>query len=257
MIFRGNWTMLPKRNLHSSKKLSQPPSLVRHTSILLLRECLMQPPQRQVTNQSKSWKRLPCYHKRQKPNWMSCSKVATLRKNQLSVTTHSGFMTPTAAIKTPPNDSPKSVTKQQQVMGPSELIELVKALTQRDEKDKPKIKEAELTKLNNMPAPESYRTWKKTMSGMRSRVAQIVQTKLGCGLMKCMINRALAKSLRRNFKILGSSSRWMQSYQQRSRAQPEETLQLGSWTSRSNSPEKVSRSGRGTFLLMFEVAPTE
>ena len=36
----------------------------------------------------------------------------------------------------------------------------MKALTQRDEKDKPKTKEAELIKLNNMPAPESYRTWK-------------------------------------------------------------------------------------------------
>ena len=76
--------------------------------------------------------------------------------------TQSGFVTPTEAIKTPQNDSPKSVTKQQQqqVMGPSELIELVKALTHRDEKDKPKTKEAELIKLNNMPAPESYRTWK-------------------------------------------------------------------------------------------------
>ena len=81
--------------------------------------------------------------------------------------TQSGFVTPTEAIKTPPNDSPKSVTKQQQqVMGPSELIELVKALTHRDEKDKPKTKEAELIKLNNMPAPESYRTW-KIMSGMK------------------------------------------------------------------------------------------
>ena len=74
--------------------------------------------------------------------------------------THSGFMTPTEVIKTPPNDSPKSATKQQQMMGPSELIELVKALIQRDEKDKPKTKEAEIIKLNNMPAPESYRTWK-------------------------------------------------------------------------------------------------
>ena len=45
-------------------------------------------------------------------------------------------------------------------MGPSDLIELVKALTHREEKDKPKTKEAEIIKLNNMPAPESYRTWK-------------------------------------------------------------------------------------------------
>ena len=45
-------------------------------------------------------------------------------------------------------------------MGASDLIELVKALTQRDEKDKPKTKEAEVIKLNNMPAPESYRNWK-------------------------------------------------------------------------------------------------
>ena len=74
--------------------------------------------------------------------------------------TLSGFMTPTEAIKTPPNESPKGATKQQQMMGTTELIELVKALAQRDEKDKPKTKEAELIKLNNMPAPESYRTWK-------------------------------------------------------------------------------------------------
>ena len=46
------------------------------------------------------------------------------------------------------------------MMGASDLIELVKALTQRDEKDKPKTKEAEVIKLNNMPAPESYRNWK-------------------------------------------------------------------------------------------------
>ena len=75
--------------------------------------------------------------------------------------TMSGFMTPTEPNKTPPlNDSPKSVGKQQQVMGASDLIELVKALTQRDEKDKPKTKEAEVIKLNNMPAPESYGNWK-------------------------------------------------------------------------------------------------
>ena len=81
-------------------------------------------------------------------------------KPQLPTLTHSGFMTPTEAVKTPPNESPKGVAKQQQMMGTTELIELVKALTQRDEKDKPKTKEAELIKLNNMPAPESYRTWK-------------------------------------------------------------------------------------------------
>ena len=67
---------------------------------------------------------------------------------------------PTEPIRTPPNDSPKSVGKQQQMMGVSDFVELVKALTQRDEKDKPKTKEAEVIKLNNMPAPESYRNWK-------------------------------------------------------------------------------------------------
>ena len=72
----------------------------------------------------------------------------------------SGFYTPTEPVKTPPNDSPKSVGKQQQMMGATDLIELVKALTSRDEKDKPKTKEAEVIKLNNMPAPESYRNWK-------------------------------------------------------------------------------------------------
>ena len=77
--------------------------------------------------------------------------------------TMSGFRTPTQPIKTPPNDSPKSVGKQQQMMGASDLIELVKALTQRDEKDKEKTKEAEVIKLNNMPAPESYRNWKNNV----------------------------------------------------------------------------------------------
>ena len=72
-----------------------------------------------------------------------------------------GFHIPTEPVKTPPNDSSKSVGKhQQQIMGASDLIELVKALTQRDEKDKPKTKEAEVINLNNMPAPESYRNWK-------------------------------------------------------------------------------------------------
>ena len=46
------------------------------------------------------------------------------------------------------------------MMGASDLLELVKALTNRDEKDKPKAKEAEIIKLNNMPVPESYRNWK-------------------------------------------------------------------------------------------------
>ena len=71
-----------------------------------------------------------------------------------------GFFTPTEPAKTPLNESPKSGKQQQQIMGTSDLIELVKALTSRDEKDKPKTKEAEVIKLNNMPAPESYRNWK-------------------------------------------------------------------------------------------------
>jgi len=37
---------------------------------------------------------------------------------------------PTEPIRTPPNDSPKSVGKQQQMMGASDFVELVKALTQ-------------------------------------------------------------------------------------------------------------------------------
>ena len=78
-----------------------------------------------------------------------------------------GFFTPTEHVpsepaKTPPNESPKNAKpQQQQIMGTSDLIELVKVLTSRDEKDKPKTKEAEVIKLNNMPAPESYRNWKK------------------------------------------------------------------------------------------------
>ena len=102
---------------------------------------------------------------------MSCSKVAVPSRNRLSATTSPScqrsqdFSLPTEAIKTPPNDSPKSVTKQQQVMGPSELIELVKALTHREEKDKPKTKGGRAHQLNNMPAPESYRPWEESCQG--------------------------------------------------------------------------------------------
>ena len=45
-------------------------------------------------------------------------------------------------------------------MGTAEWIELVTALTQRDKTDKPKINEAEVVKLNDMPAPESNRNCK-------------------------------------------------------------------------------------------------
>jgi len=91
----------------------------------------------------------------------------------------SGCYTPTEPIRTPPNDSPKSVGKQQQMMGASDLVELVKALTQRDEKDEPKTKEAEVIKLNNMPARESYRNWK---NHVRDEVKSCsVQMKLGHG----------------------------------------------------------------------------
>ena len=74
--------------------------------------------------------------------------------------TMSGFMTPTEPVRTHPNYPPKSVGKQQQVMGASDLIELVKALTQRDAKDKPKTKKAGVIKLNKMPAPEPCRNCK-------------------------------------------------------------------------------------------------
>ena len=92
-----------------------------------------------------------------------------------------GFFTPTEPAKTPLNESPKSVKQQQQqIMGTSDLIELVKALTSRDEKDTPKTKEAEVIKLNNMPAPESYRNWKNHVRD-EVKVAQIGPTKLGHG----------------------------------------------------------------------------
>ena len=100
----------------------------------------------------------------------SSQQKPAVGNDQPQLPTQSGFFTPTEAIKTPPNDSPKSVTKQQQVMGPSELIELVKALTHREEKDKPKTKEAELIKLNNMPAPESYRTWEESCQGRSEKL---------------------------------------------------------------------------------------
>ena len=60
----------------------------------------------------------------------------------------SGYFTPTEAIKTPPNEFPKSDGKQQQMMGSSDLTELVTAFTHRDEKDKPKTKEAKAIHLN-------------------------------------------------------------------------------------------------------------
>ena len=44
----------------------------------------------------------------------------------------SGYYTPTEAIKTPLNESPKSLGKQQQLMGATDFIELVKALTSRE-----------------------------------------------------------------------------------------------------------------------------
>ena len=173
----------------------------------------------------------------------SSQQKPAVGNDQPNLPTQSGFFTPTEAIKTPPNDSPKSATKQQQVMGPSDLIELVKALTHREEKDKPKTKEAEIIKLNNMPAPESYRLG-RIMSGMTWRVAQIVQTKHGSGSTRCTIRSAPESSWRRDFKIPGSSLRWIQSYQQRSRAQPEGTSQLGSWISKSNNPERHSGQGK-------------
>ena len=116
---------------------------------------------------------------------MSYSKVVALLlspkpavgNNKPHLPTQSGFLTPTEPVKTPPNDSPKSIGRQQQMMGASDLIELVKALTQRDEKDKPKTKEAEVIKLNKMPAPESYRNWK---NHVRDAVL-IVQMRLGLG----------------------------------------------------------------------------
>ena len=141
--------------------------------------------------------------------------------------THLGFMTPTEAIKTSPNDSPKSISKQQQVMGPSELIELVKALNPTEEKDKPKTKEAELIKLNNMPAPESYRTW---TNHVRDEVksCSVRPDETWLWLNGVLIKRAPVQSSKRNFKILGRFSRWIHSYQQRTRAQPVEASQLGS-----------------------------
>ena len=40
------------------------------------------------------------------------------------------------------------------------MIELVKSLTQRDSDEKPKVKEADHIKLNDMHTPETYRQWK-------------------------------------------------------------------------------------------------
>ena len=40
------------------------------------------------------------------------------------------------------------------------VLEVVKLLTQRDGDEKPKVKEANRIKLNDMPTPETYRQWK-------------------------------------------------------------------------------------------------
>ena len=41
-----------------------------------------------------------------------------------------------------------------------QVIELVKSLTQRESDEKPKVKEADHIKLNDMPTPETYPQWK-------------------------------------------------------------------------------------------------
>ena len=112
------------------------------------------------------------------------------------------------------------------MMGASDLIELVKALTQRDEKDKPKTKEAEVIKLNKMPAPESYRNWK---NHVRDEVKSCSDRpdEAWAWLNEVYDQSCTREKLEENLQILENFSRWIQSYQQRSHAQPAEILPLG------------------------------
>ena len=87
-----------------------------------------------------------------------------------------------------------------------------------------------------MPAPESYRNWKNHVRDEAKSCSDRPDEAWACSL-------APVKSLNRSFKIQGSFPRWIQSYQQRSHAQPAEILPQGFWTTKSSNPEKVSKLG--------------
>ena len=53
-----------------------------------------------------------------------------------------------------------SVAPSSSAITSEQVIELVKSLTQKDSDEKPKVKEADHIKLNDMPTPETYRQWK-------------------------------------------------------------------------------------------------
>ena len=145
-----------------------------------------------------------------------------VRNDKHHLPTMSGFMTPTEPVRT----HPKSVGKQQQVMGASDLIELVKALTQRDAKDKPKTKKVGVIKLNKMPAPESCRNCK---NHVRDEVKSCSDRpdEAWAWLNEVHNQACTREKLEQKLQDPGKFSRWIQSYQQRSHAQPAEILPLG------------------------------
>ena len=64
------------------------------------------------------------------------------------------FHSPAPSIREPHKPASSGAITSEQV------IELVKSLTQRESDEKPKVKEADHIKLNDMPTPETYRQWK-------------------------------------------------------------------------------------------------
>ena len=72
---------------NASVQKAEPATLVCPTSTLLLLEHPMHRPPEVAVSRFQSWRRLQCWHKRRKPSWMSCSKMALPSRNRLSATT--------------------------------------------------------------------------------------------------------------------------------------------------------------------------
>ena len=78
-----------------------------------------------------------------------------------------------------------------------QLVDLITRLTKDSDGEKPRTKEAETIKLNDMPAPEAYTVTGATMSGTRSSRAPTNLMRLGFGSMKSLTIRPHGTSLRK------------------------------------------------------------
>ena len=156
----------------------------------------------------------------------------------------SGFHTPTELVKTPPNDSPKGVGKQQQqIMDASDLIELVKALMRRMSQRLRRLRSSSWTTCQD----QDHIGTGRIMCETKSRAALTGLTRLGPGSMRYMTNHAPERSSKKGYRILETFWRWIQSYQQRSHTQPEEAWPPELLTTKNSSFAKVSRLG----VVMF------